>query len=125
DRWALLFTGVTSIFVGIVFGLLPAWQATTADPHEGLKAGTGRATSGTGPRRLRSALVVSESALSLILLVGAGLLLRTVANLPRTDAGFDPRRVVAAEIWLTGSRYDLTPAIAALYDRQLERRYAS
>ena len=125
DRWALLFTGVTSTCVGIVFGLLPAWQATTADPHEALKAGTGRATSGTRPRRLRGALVVSESALSLILLVGAGLLLRTVANLLRTDAGFDPRRVVAAEIWLTGSRYDSTAAIAAFYDRLRERLEAS
>jgi len=125
DRWALLFTGVTSICVGIVFGLLPAWQATTADPHEALKASTGRATSGTGTGRLRGALVVSESALSLVLLVGAGLLLRTVANLLRTDAGFDPRRVIAAEIWVTGSRYDSTAAIAAFYDRLRERLEAS
>src|SRR5256714_1776402 len=125
DHWALLFTGVTSLWVGIGFGLVPAWQATTADPHEGLKPGTGRATSGTGPRRLRGALVVSESALSLVLLVGAGLLLRTVANLTRTDAGFDPRRVIAAEIWVTGSRYDSTAAIAAFYDRLRERLEAS
>src|SRR5881398_2478847 len=125
DRWALLFTGVTSICVGIVFGLVPAWQATTADPHEALKASTGRATSGTGTGRLRGALVVSESALSLVLLVGAGLLLRTVANLLRTDAGFDPRRVIAAEIWVTGSRYDSTAAIAAFYDRLRERLEAS
>src|SRR5213080_3723098 len=121
DHWALLFTGVTSLCVGIVFGLVPAWQATTADPQVGLKARTGRATSGTGTGRLRGALVVSESALSLVLLVGAGLLLRTVANLMRTDAGFDPRRVVAAEIWLTGSRYDSTSTIAAFYDRLRER----
>jgi len=125
DHWALLFTGVTSLCVGIVFGLVPAWQATTADPHEALKASTGRATSGTGTGRLRGALVVSESALSLVLLVGAGLLLRTVANLLRTDAGFDPHRVVTAEIWLTGSRYDSTPAIAAFYDRLRERLEAS
>src|SRR5207249_2875835 len=97
DHWALLFTGVTSLCVGIVFGLVPAWQATTVDPQVGLKESTGRATTGTGTGRLRGALVVSESALSLVLLVGAGLLLRTVANLTRTDAGFDPRRVVAAE----------------------------
>src|SRR5256886_15194261 len=71
----------------------------------------------TRPRRLRGALVVSESALSLVLLVGAGLLLRTVANLTRTDAGFDPRRVIAAEIWVTGSRYASTAALAAFYDR--------
>ncbi len=125
DHWALLFTGVTSLCVGIVFGLVPAWQATTADPQVGLKESTGRATTGTGTGRLRGALVVSESALSLILLVGAGLLLRTVANLLRTDAGFDPRRVVAAEIWLTGSRYDSTSTIAAFYDRLRERLEAS
>src|SRR3989440_734152 len=125
DRWALLFTGVTSIFVGIVFGLLPAWQATTADPQVGLKESTGRATTGTGTGRLRGALVVSESALSLVLLVGAGLLLRTVANLTRTHAGFDPRRVIAAEIWVTGSRYESTSAIAAFYDRLRERLEAS
>src|SRR5881275_505547 len=125
DRWALLFTGVTSLCVGIVFGLVPAWQATTADPQVGLKESAGRATTGTGTGRLRGALVVSESALSLILLVGAGLLLRTVANLTRTDAGFDPRRVVAAEIWLTGSRYDSTLTIAAFYDRLRERLEAS
>ena len=125
DHWALLFTGVTSLCVGIVFGLVPAWQATTVDPQVGLKESTGRATTGTGTGRLRGALVVSESALSLVLLVGAGLLLRTVANLTRTDAGFDPRRVVAAEIWLTGSRYDSTLTIAAFYDRLRERLEAS
>src|SRR2546429_4340786 len=121
DHWALLFTAVTSICVGIVFGLVPAWQARTADPHEGLRAGTGRATSGAATGRLRGALVVSESALSLILLVGAGLLLRTVAHPTRTDAGFDPRRVIAAEIWITGSRYDSTAALAAFYARLRER----
>ena len=125
DHWALLFTGVTSLCVGIVFGLVPAWQATTADPQVGLKESTGRATTGTGTGRLRGALVVSESALSLVLLVGAGLLLRTVANLTRTDAGFDPRRVIAAEIWLTGSRYDSTAAMAAFYDRLRARLEAS
>src|SRR5436305_38857 len=117
--------GVSSICVGIVFGLVPAWQATTADPQVGLKESAGRATTGTGTGRLRGALVVSESALSLILLVGAGLLLRTVANLTRTDAGFDPRRVIVAEIWVTGSRYDSTAAMAAFYDRLRERLESS
>src|SRR5881398_1954277 len=56
DHWALLFTGVTSLCVGIVFGLVPAWQATTADPQVGLKESTGRATTGTGTGRLRGAL---------------------------------------------------------------------
>src|SRR6266581_5772657 len=120
DRWALLFTGVASVLVGVVFGLAPAWQAATADLHTGLKD-AGRATSSGRTGRLRNALVVGEIALSLVLLVGAGLLLRTVANLVRTDPGFDRRRVIAVELWLTGTRYDSTNAIAAFYDRLEER----
>jgi predicted permease len=125
DRWALLFTGVASLLVGVVFGLAPAWQAATADLHEGLKEGAGRATTAARTGRLRNALVIGEIALSLVLLVGAGLLLRTVANLVRTDPGFDRRGVIAAEIWLTGSRYDSTAAIAGFYDRLRERLEAT
>ena len=120
DRWALLFTGVASLVVGVVFGLAPAWQAATADLHTGLKD-AGRATSSGRTGRLRNALVVGEIALSLVLLVGAGLLLRTVANLVRTDPGFDRRGVIAVELWLTGTRYDSTNAIAGFYDRLEER----
>ena len=121
DRWALLFTGVASLLVGVVFGLAPAWQAATADLHTGLKDTAGRATSSGRTGRLRNALVVGEIALSLVLLVGAGLLLRTVANLVRTDPGFDRRGVIAVELWLTGTRYDSTNAIAGFYDRLEER----
>jgi predicted permease len=121
DRWALLFTGVASLMVGVAFGLAPAWQAATADLHEALKEGVGRATTAARTGRLRRALVVGEIALSLVLLVGAGLLLRTVANLVRTDPGFDRRHVIAAEFWLAGSHYDSTAAIAGLYDRLRER----
>ncbi len=121
DRWALLFTMAASLLVGVVFGLAPAWQAATADLQAGLKDSAGRATSTGRIGRLRNALVVGEIALSLVLLVGAGLLLRTVANLLRTDPGFDRRGVIAVEFWLTGTRYDSTSAIAAFYDRLEER----
>ncbi len=121
DRWALLFTGVASLLVGVVFGLAPAWHAAMADLHTGLKDTAGRATSSGRTGRLRNALVVGEIALSLVLLVGAGLLIRTVANLVRTDPGFDRRRVIAVELWLTGTRYDSTNAIAGFYDRLEER----
>ena len=121
DHWALLFTGVASLLVGVVFGLAPAWQAATADLHAGLKDGAGRATSTGRTGRLRNALVIGEIALSLVLLIGAGLLLRTVANLVRTDPGFDRRRVIAVELWLTGTRYDSTSTIAGFYDRLEER----
>ncbi len=117
DRWALLFTAVTSLVVGIGFGLVPAWHAARTSPHDALREGSGRSRSAAREGRLRHALVVGEVALSLVLLIGAGLLLRTVANLTRTDPGFDPRRVLAAEIWLTGSGHDSTEQIAGLYDR--------
>jgi putative ABC transport system permease protein len=124
DRWALLFTVVASLTVGVAFGLAPAWQAATADLHEGLKEGGSRATAAARAGRLRRALVASEIALSLVLLVGAGLLLRTVANLVRTDPGFDRRHLIAAEFWLSGSRYDSSAAIAGFYDR-LQARLAA
>jgi putative ABC transport system permease protein len=73
---------------------------------------------------VRHALVVVEMALSLILLVGAGLLIRTFGNLLHTDPGFDPSRLVSAEIWLNGARYDSTSSIAG-YFRTLQERVAA
>ena len=119
DGWALGFTLGLSILTGVGFGLLPAWQASRSDLHEGLKSGAGRTATGRG--RVRQILVTGEIALALVLLVGAGLLIRTVANLVHTDQGFDPRRVLAAEFWLTGTRYDSAPGIAAYYD-EVRRR---
>jgi predicted permease len=66
---------------------------------------------------MRDSLAVAEVALSLVLLVGAGLLIRTVGNLLNTDPGFDPRRVLSAEIWLNGTGYDSTASIAEFYRR--------
>ncbi len=121
DATALAFTIVASLLVGIAFGLAPAWHAARADLFGALKEAAGRATSGVRQGRLRGALVVAEVALSLILLAGAGLLMQAMARLLRTDPGFDPHHVVAAEIWLTGSRYDSTAAIAGYYERLRER----
>jgi putative ABC transport system permease protein len=121
DRWALLFTGAVSLVTGVVFGLLPARQATRTDLHDTLREGAGRSTSPYQRSRLRSLLVIGEVALSVVLLAGGALLVRTFANLMRTDTGFDPDHVLSAEIWLTGSRYDSTTAIASFYG-ELTRR---
>jgi predicted permease len=121
DGWALGFTFVASLLTGILFGLLPAWQAANPHVHDALKEGSRRATGGARQGRLRGALVVSEIALSLVLLVAAGLLVRTFVNLVRTDPGFETRGLLTAEIWLTGSRYDSTGAIAGFYG-ELNRR---
>jgi len=121
DRWTLLFTFVVSLLTGIAFGLMPAWQASKADLHDALKEGSGRTTSSARQGRLRNLLDAGEIALSLVLLVGAGLLIETFANLLHTDPGFDPRRVLSAEIWLTGTRYNTTESTVNFY-RDLVRR---
>lgn len=121
DGWALGFTVGLSIVTGILFGLLPAWRAAHSDVQRVLKDGGGR--SGVSPRRgrLRGGLVVGEVALSLVLLVGAGLLLRTFANLMRDDVGFRPDHLLTAEIWLNGTRYDSTADASLLYDALTRR----
>jgi putative ABC transport system permease protein len=116
DGRALLFTVGLSLLTGLVFGLLPAWQVARVDPQTVLKEGAGRTTSGAGHSRLRDTLVVGEIALSLVLLTGAGLLGRTLANLMGTDPGFDVNRVVSAEIWLTGSRREVESSVSTFYE---------
>jgi putative ABC transport system permease protein len=121
DGWALVFTAGVSIVTGLAFGLLPAWQMARTNLSEAFQEGAARTTAGTARGRLRHILVAGEIALSLVLLVGAGLMLRTFANLLHSDPGFDPHQVLAAEFWLTGSRYQTAPAINAYY-RDLLRR---
>ncbi|MEJ2217387.1 MAG: ADOP family duplicated permease, partial [Gemmatimonadota bacterium] len=121
DGWAVAFTFGLALVTGVLFGLVPAWRAARSDVHDTLKEGGGRATASAHRGRARGALVVAEVTLSLVLLVGAGLLLGTFANLMRTDPGFRTDHVLTAEIWLTGSRYDSTAAISGFY-RQLTER---
>jgi predicted permease len=105
----------------VVFGLTAAWRASRADLQGALKEGGERTTAAAGIGRVRNALAVAEISLALVLLVGAGLLVQSMANLVRTDPGFDRGHVLAAEIWLTGTRYDSTAAIAGFYERVIQR----
>ncbi|HEV8263565.1 MAG TPA: ABC transporter permease [Gemmatimonadales bacterium] len=115
DGEVLGFTLGLSLVTGLAFGVIPAWQAARMDPHDVLKEASTRAAGSARRAGLRHALVVAEVALSLVLLVGAGLLIQTFGRLISTDPGFDPGHLVAAEIWLTGTRYDSTPRIAGFY----------
>lgn len=115
DGWALLFTFVIALVTGLVFGLIPAWHAARNDPQDSLRESGARSTGSSAQARVRNVLVVGEVALALMLLTGAGLMIRTFANLMRTDAGFDPSHQLAAEIWLTGSRYDTATTVSAYY----------
>jgi len=119
DWRVLAFTFAAAVATGLLFGLAPAWQARKVDVNTVLKEHAGKG--GTGRGRLRGALVVAEVALSLILLVGAGLLVRTFANLLGVTPGFDPHNVLTCQIALNGERYSMTNAAAAFYREALER----
>ncbi|MFL6333867.1 MAG: ABC transporter permease [Pyrinomonadaceae bacterium] len=103
DWRVLLFAVGASVLTGIAFGLAPAWQASRYDLNEPLKEG-GRGLSGSRSR-LRSGLVVAEVALSLLLLAGAGLLVKSFTRLQAVDPGFDPEGVITMRVSLPGARY--------------------
>ena len=115
----LLFTLGLSLVSGIVFGLAPALQMSKPNLNSSLKEGSRGATSTS--HRLRSSLVVFEVALSLVLLVGAGLLTRSFLSLLRTDPGFNPDNVLTMNLVLPIAKYKDEPARAAFYNDLVQR----
>jgi putative ABC transport system permease protein len=112
DAPVLLFTLAASMITGLVFGLVPAWKASAVHLGDSLKNGERGASDGVSRNWLRSLLVSSEFAFAVILLAGAGLMIRTVIALEKVDPGFDPHHVLsmvigAAEIEHTGPFYQL------------------
>ena len=100
DRGVLLFTLALSVGTGVAFGALPAWHARLGRAEGAFGTRSRRTTAGRGQTRARSALVVAEIALALVLLVSAALLARSFDALLRVDPGFDPEGVLAARVWL-------------------------
>ena len=117
DFATLGFTMLLSLIAGIVFGLIPALHAGRVDLHESLKDG-GRSVSGGGGRT-RAVLVAAQVALSLVLLVGAGLLLKSFARLQQVDLGFDPEGVLTARVTLPEARYATPEQQVAFFDALL------
>jgi putative ABC transport system permease protein len=122
DPIVLAFTFVLSIISGLVFGLLPAWHLASQDVNESLKEG-GRSPAGIR-RRLRLSLVVSEIALASLLLVGAGLTLRSFQTVLQADPGFKQDGVLTAYISLPAVRYPDDAKQVAAFD-EIERRLAA
>jgi putative ABC transport system permease protein len=105
DGWALAFTAGLSLLTGILFGLAPAVQSTHSNIVEALKEGSLSMTAGRSRHGLRSSLVIVEMALALILLVSAGLLIRSLIRLQDVNPGFDPHHVMTASLDLPDAKY--------------------
>ena len=116
DGLVLCFTLAISVAAGILFGLAPALQISRPDVNAGLRSEGRGTTSGRRSNALRSLLVISEVALSLVLLIGAGLLLRNFVQLRNAAPGFDPRNLVSMKISLPPARYPDGARMTAFYD---------
>ncbi|MGA8144332.1 MAG: ABC transporter permease [Candidatus Acidiferrales bacterium] len=124
DSWVLAFTVGISLLTGLVFGLAPAIQVTRSNLVDALKEGSLSTTAGSHRHHLRSWLVIVEMALALVLLVSAGLLVRSLVRLQNVNPGFDPHNVLAADLDLPDRKYtnarqdqfarELMPKLAAL-----------
>jgi putative ABC transport system permease protein len=120
DRMVALVTLLTALGTGLLFGVLPALHASNTDALAALKQGGARGATG-GMRTLgRSALVVAEVALTLVLLAGAGLLVNSLLRLQRVDSGFEPAQATTVGLLMPQSRYPTAASQIDLYRRLLE-----
>ena len=120
DSVVLLFTLVVSLATGIIFGLVPAWQASHVDLNASLKSGT-RTGAGEHKTRLRNGLVMGEVALALVLLICAGLLIQTFSKLGHVQPGLRTDRLLTASVQVPNASYPKNENVIAFYDRFLER----
>jgi putative ABC transport system permease protein len=121
DARVFLFTLAVSALTGVIFGLVPALQASKTDLAESLKEGGRGGSAGAARSRMRAALVVSEVALSLMLLVGAGLLIKSFRQLVTTDPGYSPERVLAVRVALSTTRFADDDSRAAYFREAVAR----
>jgi len=121
DGRVLGFTLLVSLLTGIVFGLIPAFNASRSDLNLTLKESGARAGTGIRQNKARSILVVTEMALAVILLVGAALLIRTFVAMRNVDPGFDPHNVLTMQMSLLGARFEKTAGVTQMV-RDAEQR---
>jgi putative ABC transport system permease protein len=125
DPTVLAFTLVLSVVTGVLFGLVPALQGARASLSDVLREGGGRGgTTGRQGLRLRRSLIGAQVALVVVLLTGAGLMIRSVIEMQRVDLGFRPDHLLTMRLQLPASRYDSAAKISAFYDELLERTRA-
>lgn len=120
--WRVLgFTLLVALATGVIFGLAPALQATKANLNEWLKEGGGRTTMCPVRGRMRNLLVVFEVAMALMLLIGAGLMIKSFSRLHQVKSGFNPQNLLTAEVNLPRSKYRDGYQIIAVYQQVLNR----
>jgi putative ABC transport system permease protein len=121
DTWALGFTLLVSFAAGIIIGIVPALQFTKTSISETLKQGSGRTGGSPIRQHTRKALVISEVALSLVLLIGAGLMIRSFWKLQNVNPGFDTSNAMTMSIVLNWIRYSEPHQRLAFFDRAIEQ----
>ena len=119
DSRVLVFTAIVAVATGLISAFVPAWQLSGRDANEALKTGAGRGNSSTGDGRLRNLLVVSEVALALMLLIGAGLLMRSLSGLRSVDPGFDASNVLTASLGIPEAKYATPEQRNQFFERAL------
>jgi putative ABC transport system permease protein len=120
DASTLAFTGALAMLTIVIFGLAPALQASKIDLHSALKEG-GRGSGRMAHHRLRDLLVVGEIALALVLLIGAGLMMRSLLQLLRVDPGFNTRNLLTFNISVPAAKYDQNDKVITFYQQLLSR----
>ena len=122
DGRVLGFTFLVSLLTGVIFGLVPALQATKPDLNETLKAeGARGSTGGIRKQRFRSFLVISEVALTVLLLIGAGLMIKSFYSLQKVNLGFNPESVLTMQVNLPATKYSEDSQIISFYEQVLQR----
>ncbi|HEX8174893.1 MAG TPA: ABC transporter permease [Pyrinomonadaceae bacterium] len=117
----LLFTLGVSVLTGVIFGLIPALHATNPDLTESLKEGGRSSTEGRRGARLRNALVVAEIAIALVMLIGAGLMVKSFIRLQSVDPGFKPERILAIDFSLPSAKYKENTQQLAFWEQLMGR----
>src|SRR5712664_860617 len=121
DRWVLFFTLVVSFVTGLVFGIVPAVRTAKLDLRETLNEGSRGSTTGIGQHRIRGVLVAAEIAMAMLLLVGAGLLLRSFSRLQEVPPGFQADHLLVADLPLSLTAYSKPQQRFEFFDRLVAR----
>lgn len=120
DGRVLLFDLFLSLLTGLLFGALPAWRLARSAPAQALREGSRGVAGGRGQNRVHNALVIAQTAIGLVLLVGSGLLIRSFIHILGVDPGFDPKHVITARVRTSFDRADRDKRYA-FYDQLLQR----